>query len=452
MDFRNILLGIFFLTLAAPQIYSASTNEQKLAKANFEFALDMYKQLTTKFGNVFISPLSISTALAMVYLGAEGSTKEEMADVMKWSSVDNFLHNSMKNTMAEINSGSKDYVLAIANRLYGRQSGGSFKSTYLARAKALYNAEPKKVDFCKTVETAKIINGWVASKTNEKIKDLVPASALSCSTLSVLVNAVYFNGTWKFKFDKAFTKRKPFTTLNGETVKTDMMELNPQLDRSIQSLKDFKVYEGDDTSLLDAQILQLPYKGDNLSMYIVLPNANNGLKKIESQVTATKLNQIIDNQMVDAGKYVKVVIPKFTMKLKYTLKDPFVKLGMRDLFSAACNLSGMTDADAYVSHIFHDTYVSVNEEGTEAAGATAVVIRESAILKPPEFVADHPFMFFIRDERSKSVLFYGRYVDPKGVENGVTNQPNSVPQIQIEHFLMLFIFLVISCAVAEFTP
>ena len=416
MDLKNILLGIFFLTLAAPQIYSSSTNEQKIAKANVEFCLDMYKQLTTKFGNVFISPLSISTALAMVYLGAEGNTKKEMVDVMKWSSVDSFLHDSMKNIMAEINSGNKDYVLAIANRLYGRQSGGSFKSTYLAKAKALYNAEPKKVDFCKTVETAKIINGWVASKTNEKIKDLVPASALGCSTFSVLVNAVYFNGTWKFKFDKAFTKKKPFTSLNGETVKTDMMELNPQLDRNIQSLKDFKVYKGNDNSI-DAQILQLPYRGGDLSMYIILPNANNGLEKVESQVTASKLTQIIDSQMVDADKYVKIVIPKFTLKLKYKLKDPFVKLGMRNLFSLACNLSGMTNAGAYVSDIFHDTYVSVNEEGTEAAGATAVVIRKSAVLNPPEFVADHPFIFFIRDERSKSVLFYGRYVDPRDKGN-----------------------------------
>ena len=426
-----MFLGLFLLSLAALPIYSTHTHEQKVAQANFEFGLDMYKQMTTKFGNIFISPLSISTALGMVYLGAEGKTKMEIKNVMKWASVDSFLHKSMNKIMAEINSGSKDYILAIANRLYGNKNSSSLlKQTYLSKAKAFYNAEPEMVDFCKKAETAKLINDWVASKTNNKIKDLVPEAALDCRTLGILVNAVYFNGTWKFKFDKQFTKQKRFTTMDGRNVMTDMMELNPSLDKNLKHLNDFKVFEGNDNSI-DAQILQLPYKGDKLSMYIILPNSKHGLKKVESQVTGQKLNNVIDNQMIKAVNYVRIVIPKFTMKLKYTLKDAFVKLGMKELFSPSCDLSGMTDADTYVRHIFHDTYVNVNEAGTEAAGATAVAVNTMAIFKPPEFVADHPFMFFIRDERSNSVLFYGRYVDPGKNGPVLVRQSSAAPQILI---------------------
>ena len=164
-------------------------------------------------------------------------------------------------------------MLTIANKLYGNKSGGSFKATYLSKANAFYNAAPEMVDFCKKTETAKIINDWVASKTNDKIKDLVPPTALSCSTRIVLVNAIYFNGTWKFKFDKRFTKQRRFTTLDGRNVMPEM-ELNPRLDKIFKHLNGFKVFEGDESSI-DAQIFQLPlYKGYSLSMYIVLPTPN----------------------------------------------------------------------------------------------------------------------------------------------------------------------------------
>ena len=420
-----MFFGICLLSLGFSEVSSTYTNEQKVAAANFEFGLDMYKQMTTEFGNIFISPLSISTALGMVFLGAEGNTKTEMKSVMKWGSVDSFLHESMNKTMAEMNSGGKDYILAIANRLYTNKSGGPIKSAYLTKAEAFYNAEPEKVDFCKKTETAKLINDWVSSKTNNKIKDLVSEGALSCGTLSVLVNAVYFNGTWKYKFDKRFTKEKSFITIDGKNIETPMMELNPSLDNNLNNLRNFKVHKGDHNSI-DAQILQLPYKGDNLSMYIVLPNAKDGLKTVESQVTVSKLNQIIDNQMFAANDYNKIIIPKFTLKLKYSLKKYFQNLGMKDLFLPVCNLSGMTDTDVFVSDIFHDTYVDVNEEGTEAAGATSIIIGVTSVRKPSEFVADHPFMYFIRDERSKSVLFYGRYTDPSNDGKSIIKQPNSV--------------------------
>jgi serpin B len=374
---------------------------------NNEFAADLYSRLSKQEGNLFFSPNSISTALAMTYAGAGGNTQTEMKEVLHFPLDNEPLHacfNELTTQLQRDASSKAGYRLSIANRLWG-QTGYPFNRTFLRLTKAHYGAELAQVDFETNTEAARqLINSWVEKKTERKIKDLLAPGILDPLTRLVLTNAIYFKGDWAKEFNEEATEEQPFHITPEKTVNVPMMH---------QSTK-FRYMEND-----DIQALEMNYKGDALSMMVLLPKEQDGLASLERALSANLLKQWADSMQT---RKVDVYLPKFKLESKFSLKETLAAMGMADAFdpmkadfsgmTAASRVSG-TDPGLYISAVIHKAYVDVNEEGTEAAAATAVVMRLAAAPEePPVFRADHPFLFLIRDNRSGSILFIGRMVNP----------------------------------------
>ena len=369
---------------------------------NNEFAIDLYSSLSKQEGNLFFSPNSISTALAMTYAGAGGNTKTEMKDVLHFPLDNGPLHtcfNELTTQLQRDASSRAGYRLSIANRLWG-QKGYPFKRAFLRLTKTHYGAELAQVDFEADTEAARqLINNWVEKKTERKIKDLLAPGILDPLTRLVLTNAIYFKGDWANKFNEEATENQPFYVTPDKTVNVPMMH---------QSTK-FQYMEDN-----DIQALEMSYKGNALSMMVLLPKQRDGLASLERSLSANQLKQWSESMQT---KKVHVYLPKFKLESKFSLKKTLQAMGMADAFDdMQAHFSGMTDATAgglYISAVIHKAYVDVNEEGTEAAAATAVAMRWAVAPQgPPVFRADHPFIFLIRDNRSGSILFIGRMVTP----------------------------------------
>ena len=371
-----------------------------VVKGNTEFAFDLYQQLKTVDGNLFFSPYSISTALAMTYAGTRSDTAEQMAFVLNYP-----MHPKVLNPMAgtlidQLNDPNRadNYQLSIANALWG-QKDYPFLDDFIQLNKKYYRAGLENVDFvneAKREKTRKKINTWVEDKTNDKIKDLIPEGVLDEATRLVLTNAIYFKGDWARQFDKADTKNADFYISPNKTVTAPLM----------YQKEDFR-YGQTDT----LQLLELPYKGDDLSMVILLPKEKTGLADLEKELTADNLTEW---QKRMYKKEVEVYLPKFKMTSQFSLPETLKKMGMSDAFDPGkADFSGMTgNKDLFISAVLHKAFVEVNEEGTEAAAATGVMMELSMALDEPVFRADHPFIFMIKDNKTGSILFIGRIVDP----------------------------------------
>jgi serpin B len=416
------------------------TAAEKVIQGNTAFAFDLYAHLKGQQGNLFFSPYSISTALAMTYAGAGGSTAEQMEQTLHfpvWTDPNDPairlkepFHSAYGRLIEQLNAqGQKgDYQLSIANALWG-QKNYPFLESFTALNNRWYQAGLANVDFINETEPTRLkINQWVEDKTQDKIKDLIPAGVLDEATRLVLTNAIYFKGDWADKFDAAQTKVAPFYILPDKTVPAPLM----------QQTKEFGYAEND---LL--QILELPYKGNDLSMVILLPKARDkggkrlppnpssvevirgksrnvlkpdvgslDLSELEEKLTGDNLRQW-QNSM--RKQEVQVFLPKFKMTSQFSLSQALPKMGMPDAFDAAiADFSGMTGAkDLFISDVIHKAFVEVNEEGTEAAAATGVVMKLTAMPEPPPvFRADRPFVFLIKDNKTQSILFIGRVADP----------------------------------------
>jgi serpin B len=302
--------------------------------------------------------------------------------------------------MATLNATEKDaYELQMANRLWG-QTGYGFLPKYLATTKKDYGAELAQLDFVNQPDKSRQeINAWVEEQTNDKITDLLPQGSINDMTRLVLTNAIYFKGKWEHEFDKKDTKDSPFTTAAGKKVEAPLM---------FQEEK-FKYSETE-----DAQLLEMPYKGDDLSMLVVLPKKSDGLSAVEKNLTAGNVEKWTAGMR---KQEVKTYIPRFKLTEEFQLNSTLADLGMPSAFAPGkADFSGMNGKnDLYITAAIHKAFVDVNEEGTEAAAATGVVL--SVFSLPPEpkiFRADHPFVFMIRDNHTGSVLFLGRVVNPKG--------------------------------------
>jgi len=381
-----------------------ATPEQLLAvvAGNNQFAFDLYGKLAEEEGNLFFSPNSISTALAMTYAGAGGNTKAEMKEVLHFPLDNEPLHACFYELTAQLQrdaSSRAGYRLSIANRLWG-QKGYPFNRTFLRLTKAHYDAELAQVDFEADTEAVRqLINSWVEKKTERKIKDLLAPGVLDPLTRLVLTNAIYFKGDWAEKFDEEATENQPFYVTPDKTVDVPMMH----------QVTKCRYMENDDLQALD-----MNYKGDAVSMMVLLPKERDGLARLERSLSASQLKQWSESMQT---RKVGVYLPKFKLESKFSLKKTLQAMGMIDAFDdMKANFSGMMDASAgglYISAVIHKAYVDVNEEGTEAAAATAVVMRLAAApAEPPVFRADHPFIFLIRDNRSGSILFIGRMLNP----------------------------------------
>jgi len=390
---------VLLLTVAFFWVIKLSAEEaSSVIDANNQFAFDLYSRYKSQDGNIFFSPYSISTALAMTYEGARGKTADEMQAVFHFPKDDTLRRNSFLELYNGINIKDKPYTLKTANALWA-QKDYTFLDSYFSLVKRYYGGNVTNLDFAGQTEESRLtINRWVEEQTDNKIKDLIPKKNIDSLTRLVLTNAIYFKGLWAKQFDKAKTVEKDFEVSPGKTVKAMMMSLTGE-----EAV--FKYAEKE-----DLQVLELPYKGEELSMLVLLPKKG-GMDSFETALNAQKISELrksLYKQRVD------VYLPKFKFETKYFMKDTLIEMGMPTAFSMGADFSGMTgNNDLYIDKVIHQAFVEVNEEGTEAAAATAVVMRLKSM--PPRmniFNADHPFIFAIQDRATGNILFLGRVSEP----------------------------------------
>ncbi|XP_053322835.1 serpin B6-like isoform X2 [Spea bombifrons] len=376
-----------------------------LCAANSSFALNLFKRLSdsNNAGNMFFSPLSISSALAMVYLGAKGNTAAQMSEVLQFNKAKD-LHTDFQSLISDINKPGTDYLLRTANRLYGEKSF-TFLDEFLGSTLKYYHADLECVDFSGKAEICrKNINDWVAQKTEGKIQDLLPDGSVDALTRLVLVNAIYFKGNWANQFDKSQTKEMPFRLSKNESKPVQMM---------YKKAKYQMTYIGD----LLTKVIELPYVNNELSMIIMLPDEiednTTGLEKLERELTYLKFMEWTNPEMMDRTE-VELFLPKFKLENNYDLESVLSQMGMSDAFDIVrSDFSGMSGSnDLVLSKVVHKSYVEVNEEGTEAAAATGAIMMLRCARIVPRFICDHPFLFFIIHKQSRSVLFFGRFSSP----------------------------------------
>ena len=369
--------------------------------ANNKFAIDLYSRYKTDEGNIFFSPYSISTALAMTYEGARGKTAEEMQKVFYFPEDNNTMRNGYANLYAEINKPGKKYKLSAANVLWA-ENDFQFLDEYFNVVDQYYNGKVTNLDFKRDPEGSRVtINNWVEDKTNDKIKDLIPSGMIDSMTRLVLTNAVYFKGEWVKQFNKDDTLERDFTTDSNDVVKAFMM----------QRTDDESIYNYGENNIL--QILEMPYSGDDLSMLIILPKDNN-LEDVEKSFTTNKLSDWKDELK---EQRVNVFLPRFKFETKYSMAEDLAEMGMPTAFGNA-DFSGMTGKmDLAISQVIHQAFVEVNEEGTEVAAATAVIMKEESAGPNgpiiPVFNANHPFIFIIQQKETGNILFMGRVSNPQ---------------------------------------
>ncbi|MBM4030958.1 MAG: serpin family protein [Planctomycetes bacterium] len=376
-----------------------SRDQAALAASNNAFALDLYARIRGKEGNLFFSPYSISSALAMTYAGARGETATQMAKALHFDLEAAKLHEAFGRLTTELNAAGKksEFELAVANALWVQQ-GFELLKEYLDLTKSAYGASPHFVDFEKATEAARqTINKWVEEQTRDKIKELIPKGMLGAMARLVLTNAIYFKGRWASEFAKDFTNDAPFTLAGGEKVNVPTMH----------QMSQFPLFAGD-----GFQALVLPYRGNILSMAILLPAKHDGLPALEKALSAEALAKWLAGAQ---PQLVAVALPKFKATTTILLAGTLQGMGMAAAFGLPpADFSGMTGKkDLFISQVIHKAFVDVNETGTEAAAATAVIMEGGEPPRPAAFVADRPFLFLIRDNRSGSILFMGRLVNPK---------------------------------------
>jgi len=386
---------------------SPADGEKSVVDANNQFALDLYKRLAEdpeySGENLFFSPFSISSALAITYEGARGDTATEIREVFYFPTDSPTMREGYSGIIAGINSGDSAYSLRTANALWAEQTY-PFLPEYITIADRTYHARTTNLDFITRPDESRLtINQWVDEQTEEKIRDLLPSGSINPLTRLVITNAIYFKGTWVKQFDEKKTTVEDFRTGTGMTVQIPMMQ---RTDRNA-------TYGYTETGNL--QVLQMPYEsgsGKQLSMLVLLPKDGN-LATLEQSLDATTLSELQQNLSM---KQVMVYFPKFTMETKYSLPQTLSAMGMPAAFTGSADFSGMDGTRSlYIDDVIHQAFVDVNEEGTEAAAATAVIIMKSSapVEEPvPLFRADHPFIFIIKDDETGLILFMGRVAHP----------------------------------------
>ncbi|KAG8522054.1 Serpin B6 [Galemys pyrenaicus] len=383
-----------------------------LAEANGSFALDLLRKLGEDSPkNVFFSPMSISSALAMVFLGAKGNTAAQMSQVLSFHRSrggGGDVHQGFQTLLNEVNRTGTQYVLRTANRLFGEKSF-SFLAPFKDACLKFYQAEMEELDFRHAgQECRQHINTWVAEQTEDKIKDLLPPDAVTAMTVLVLVNAIYFKGSWDKQFDKQHTQESPFYVSPGEQKTVQMM-----FRKSTYKI----TYIGD----IFTQVLMLPYAGQELDMVIMLPDKGRDLRttctalslQVEKALTYEKFLEWTDPEMMDEEE-VELFLPRFKLAETYDMAAVLHGLGMTDAFEEGlADFSGMSaNRELVLSKAVHKSFVEVNEEGTEAAAASAAVMMLRCARMTTTFRADHPFLFFIQHSKTRGILFCGRFASP----------------------------------------
>ncbi|NP_001164758.1 serpin B10 isoform X1 [Oryctolagus cuniculus] len=393
-----------------------------LATSINQFALEFSKKLSesAEGKNIFFSPWGISTSLAMVYLGTKGSTAAQVAQVLQFNRDQDMkcpenekkrkmefnlgkveeINSHFQMLISEIVKPSNSYILKTANRIYAEKAY-PFHNKYLDDIRTYFGAEPQAVNFMEASDQIrKQINSWVESQTDGKILNLLPEDSVDSTTKMVLVNALYFKGTWEHQFSVKNTTEKPFRINKTTSKPVQMMSLK-------QELLIFHIQNPQATGL------QLYYENRDLSLFILLPEDISGLEQLEKTMTHEKLNEWTSEEMMELYD-VQLHLPKFKLEESYDLKSPLTSMGMSDAFSQGkADFSGMSlGRNLFLYNVFHKAFVEINEQGTEAAAGSASEVRFRIRIPSIEFNVDHPFLFFIRHNKTKSILFYGRFCSP----------------------------------------
>ena len=390
---------------SAPQADLA--DKQELAAGNNAFALDLYQAVRGESENVFFSPYSISLALAMTYAGANGDTERQMAEALHFTLPEDRLHPAFNALDQELASrkdsggqgaDGKGFRFNIVNDLWG-QKDYQFQAAFLDTLAKNYGAGLRLLDFAAQPEAARQnINSYIADKTEDRIKDLIPEGAIDPLTRLVLTNAIYFNAAWQNPFEKSLTKDAPFTKLDGSTVNVPMMEM--------PSYESMAYVDGEGYTAV-----ALPYENPSLSMLILLPDEG-GFEAFEGSLDAARLESILAELQFTS---VRVKMPKFKIEGQFELGNTLTGLGMVDAFDPdLADFSGMNGKrDLYIGSVIHKSFVNVDEQGTEAAAATAVIMETaSAPMEMIDLTIDRPFLFLIRDVTTNTTLFVGRVAAP----------------------------------------
>lgn len=375
---------------------------------NSLFALDLYQRLAEDDpqANLFFSPYSILTALAMTYTGACGQTATEMAAVLHFNRPQAEVPTvfaALEQRLAAIGK-SRKVTLHTANSLWYQQDY-KFRQEFLNVGRKSFNAELAGLDFAKDTEDARLkINKWIAGKTADKIPHLLKPGILDPLTALVLCNAIYFKGDWANQFKGKATQPADFFVTPGHKIQVPMMSQKMKVRHA---------------ALDGCRMVELPYQGGDLAMVVFLPEAKDGLKSLESRIGGTTLSlSSLPDWMAKLDKVreedVVVQLPKFKLSTQFGLKKHLSAMGMPTAFIPNCDFSGMDGThDLFISAVVHQAVVEVNEQGTKAAAATAVGMAGLSVqLQAPIFRADHPFIFLIRENQTGSILFLGRVVNP----------------------------------------
>lgn len=415
------LAGALALSAVPMHAGLAETQEQAVVHGNNELAIQLYRELLASGdadANVFFSPMSVSTALMLAYEGARGQTEAEFRQVLalpehfRETELDKpGYHRGWQRIIDRYNQGEiRPYELAVANGLWGEKTM-PFRNEFVDALGAHYGAPLETVDFRGDAENQRqAINAWVSDQTRDRINDLLPAGSIDESTRLVLVNAIYFKAAWAEEFSERMTTDQPFNLLPAageEAGKTVDVPLMHQRETSF-NYADLGAYDA----------LELPYQYGQFSMIVLLPDEADGLADLEGKLSAQQLAEDLGKMQRET---VNLWLPKWKMTLDYDLVPSLKAMGLTKAFAPGeADFTGISDSaagrDLYISAVVHKAFIAVDEEGTEAAAATAIGIVALSAPLPPEkvidFRVDRPFVYLIRDNQSGAILFMGRVTDP----------------------------------------
>jgi serine protease inhibitor len=400
------LLALVLMVLACtnnteiPPVTDLTLSEKsaKIIAADNQFGFELFQKVNASLKepkNTMISPMSVSLALAMVYNGTSGNTKKQMEDMLhKANLAPADINQSYKDLVAALQSHDPKVELSISNAIFYRNSF-SVKNDFITTNQNYYQAEVSGLDFSKSAETLNKVNGWVNTKTKGKIDKII--EQVNPEDIMYLLNAIYFNGEWKYSFDTKETTDRPFSKEDKTTVLAPTMTIE----------KPFNYY-----SHQKFELLEMPYGSGKYSMLIFLPVTGKTTNDIISILNSENVNDWI-SRLTEQKK--EVFLPKFEFKFDNSLKDELAALGMTDAFDdMKANLSGISEAAKLViSEVMHKSYIKVDERGTEAAAVTGITIGVTSMPLDNSFKVDHPFVFAIREKDTKAILFIGKVMNPK---------------------------------------
>lgn len=373
-----------------------ATGLQETVQSINSFSFDIYNEIREQNQNEFLSPYSIYAALAIAYEGAAGETAEEMSTTLNLPNSDILRPNfaALYNMLHLTNS---DYILRTGNALWV-QHDFPLHDSYTSHVKNYYGAQAALVDFVEQPsQTRDTINQFIAQQTGNRIKDIVSPEDINALTRLMITNAIYFKGTWEWEFDRRKTQDRDFWITPEQSVSVPMMQMEP--DEQFNYMENEKV-----------QMIELPYKGDRMSMVVLLPK--NNLDDLEQELTF-ELYQEYRSSM-NKQKLGNIFLPKFEFDTTYSMRDYLSTLGMHSAFSDSADFSGITDAgELHISQVTHKAFISVDEKGTEAAAATVVGMQVTSAPILVDFRADRPFMFMITEQETGAILFMGRVTNPR---------------------------------------